>query len=393
MPDDRRLTPTGHPGVFKRGDGYVVRFRDPNGRTRKRCARTLTDAIALRATLRADVIRGEYRDVSQLTLGEYAPEWLVGYAGRTSRGIRAQTLADYRRLLEHPTRGAIAFLGARTKLAALTAPAVKGYARSLHDAGLRPKTVRNYLAPVKAMLADAYEDGLIRTNPAARVRVTFPASPAAPQRPKALSANQLAALIANALRHQTLILLMAATGLRVGEAIALLWDDIDFGRGRVRVSRRLYRDGYGPPKSRNGLRDVPLAPLVAHALGEHRKTTPGELVFPGPNGNPLSQPTVYRAIQDAGRSAGLGHVNCHMLRHSCASILFRDGANAIQVQHWLGHHSPAFTLATYVHLLEDDLPDPTVFDALATRQRGHSGATAPTATDTDQTLTTSQGTA
>jgi len=36
----------------------------------------------------------------------------------------------------------------------------------------------------------------------------------------------------------------------------------------------------------------------------------------------------------------------------------RSGLNASQVQLWLGHHSPAFTLATYVHLLPDDLPDP-----------------------------------
>jgi hypothetical protein len=38
-------------------------------------------------------------------------------------------------------------------------------------------------------------------------------------------------------------------------------------------------------------------------------------------------------------------------------MLFRRGLNAKQVQVWLGHHSPAFTLATYVHLLSDDLPD------------------------------------
>ncbi len=39
-------------------------------------------------------------------------------------------------------------------------------------------------------------------------------------------------------------------------------------------------------------------------------------------------------------------------------MLLRAGANAKQVQMWLGHHSPAFTLATYVHLMEEDLPEP-----------------------------------
>ena len=65
----------------------------------------------------------------------------------------------------------------------------------------------------------------------------------------------------------------------------------------------------------------------------------------------------------------------HTLRHTAATILFRRGWNAVQVQKFLGHHSPAFTLATYVHLLDDDLPDPTFLDDLGATDRGHSGAT------------------
>jgi hypothetical protein len=44
-------------------------------------------------------------------------------------------------------------------------------------------------------------------------------------------------------------------------------------------------------------------------------------------------------------------------------MLFRHGLNAVQVQLWLGHHSPAFTIATYVHLLPEDLPDAAFLDA------------------------------
>jgi len=49
---------------------------------------------------------------------------------------------------------------------------------------------------------------------------------------------------------------------------------------------------------------------------------------------------------------------------ACATVLFRHGANAKHVQAWLGHHSPAFTLATYVHLMPDDAPDPAFLDDL-----------------------------
>jgi len=57
-------------------------------------------------------------------------------------------------------------------------------------------------------------------------------------------------------------------------------------------------------------------------------------------------------------------------------MLFRHGLNAKQAQMWLGHHPPAFTLATYVHLLPDDLPDPSFLDELtSTVERSHQAPT------------------
>lgn len=68
----RRLVATSTPGIYKRGDRYVVRYRDPQGRGRKRFARTLAEARELRATLTADVKRGEYRALSAVTFADYA---------------------------------------------------------------------------------------------------------------------------------------------------------------------------------------------------------------------------------------------------------------------------------------------------------------------------------
>jgi integrase len=98
------------------------------------------------------------------------------------------------------------------------------------------------------------------------------------------------------------------------------------------------------------------------------------LVFPSRDGTPLKVSNLgSRVLKPAAVRAGLGEweqresrkgkvavswVGFHTLRHTCGTLLFRAGYNAKQVQHWLGHHSPAFTLATYVHLLPDDLPAP-----------------------------------
>jgi integrase len=78
----------------------------------------------------------------------------------------------------------------------------------------------------------------------------------------------------------------------------------------------------------------------------------------------LERDIVYRAVKSAGKRAEVPWIGLHTLRHTAGTLAFRTGWNAVQVQKLLGHHSPAFTLATYVHLLPDDLPEPTFWDEL-----------------------------
>ncbi len=68
----------------------------------------------------------------------------------------------------------------------------------------------------------------------------------------------------------------------------------------------------------------------------------------------------------------------HTLRHTCGSRLFREGWNVKAVQTFLGHSSPAFTLAVYVHHLEGDMPGVRFFDDLA---NGRDTGTAETASE------------
>src|SRR5262249_49171823 len=144
---ERRLVKTSTPGIYKRGGRYVVVFRDPHGRQRKRSARTLAEARDLKAALTADVKRGEYRAQSKVTFAEHAKEWGESYNGRTARGVRPQTLADYKALLH---RDVMPFFG-RMQLAAIEPRDVKGFAAALAARGLTPGSVRKVLAPVRAL--------------------------------------------------------------------------------------------------------------------------------------------------------------------------------------------------------------------------------------------------
>ena len=380
----RSLTKTATPGVFKRGSRYVVVFRDPQGRQRKRSARTLAEARDLKATLTADVRRGEYRTLFKVTFIDYANEWISTYQGRTSRGIRPETLADYRRDLGLAEDGrvlgdgAVAFFGTMA-LAAIEPRDLKRYAAELGARGLAPGSVRNLIAPVRALLATAHEDGLIRSNPAAGLRIVQRVeNESGEARVKALSEDELRALLAEVPDEWRLFFeLLAHTGLRIGEAVALTWADVDLGARRITVRRRLYRGRFDSPKSRYGYRVIPLAETLARALWRLRGTASDEApVFPMGDGTHLDPSNVAaRVLKPAARRAGVPWAGFHTSRHTCATMLFRHGLNGKQVQMWLGHHSPAFTLATYVHLLPDDLPDPTFLDSVtATAARVQSGS-------------------
>ena len=81
-----------------------------------------------------------------------------------------------------------------------------------------------------------------------------------------------------------------------------------------------------------------------------------------------------RVLRPVAEEVGAPWAGFHTFRHTCASMLFERGANAKQVQRWLGHHSAAFTLDTYVHLLEDQLGEPLELHAL---ERASGGVRAP----------------
>jgi integrase len=390
------LVKTATPGVYKRGNRYVVVFRDWQGKQRKSSARTLAEARKLKASKTTDVERGEFVD-SRVTFAEYAPSWIDRYKGRTKRGIKPETLTDYRKTIE---RDALPFFG-RMRLSHIRPRDIKEYAASIEKRGVAAGTVRLALAPVKALLADALEEDLIRSNPSAGVRITTTEAPTTfdeddedAEHVKAFSEEELASFLATLsvdplekgwAAWRLFFEFLAHTGLRIGEAVALTWGDVDLGERQVRVRRRLYRGRLDRPKSKYGRRKVRISEGLARQLWTLRGTKPDDaLVFASTTGSYLDASNVMaRVLKPAAVEAGLGEwvpyrdgrgkekrraeswVGFHTFRHSCATLLFTKGQwNAKQVQIQLGHHSPAFTLATYVHLLPGDLPDPAFLDAL-----------------------------
>jgi integrase len=189
---------------------------------------------------------------------------------------------------------------------------------------------------------------------------------------KALTDLELARLVA-ALPEQWRLFFefLGESGLRIGEAIEVRRRDFDLDGRWLHVRRRFYRGKIGLPKGRK-TRRVRLSVAMAAALGSHvADLDPDELVFTGARGARIDRANLgRRVLKPTAVKAGLGEwvegrkgpraeswVHLHTFRHTAATRLFRGGWNAVQVQRFLGHTDPGFTLRTYVHLLAEDLPE------------------------------------
>lgn len=372
-----KFIPTKTPGIYKRGSKYVINYRH-EGKQRWESFRTLAEARKAKSARTTAIDSGEFHEQSRETLHDYITAWIETYQGNGKVAIREGTRAEYRRQIEQYVLKCPE-LPARLRMTEIKPPRVAAFGRWLREqtkpaptktepdrrVPLADATVRRIMAPLQACLGTAVQEGVIRSNPARDVKLPAQAvvEDEAEERAKAMSRNELSTILSLIPdRHQLLFRVLAATGLRISECIALQWRhlELDGSAPQLNVRRGLVKGRMGPPKSRHGRRSVPLAADLVHALRQARRDTdwPGDddLVFAAGNGAPLNPSNLYRdALKLAREEADLGWVGFHTFRHTCASMLFAEGRNAVQVQCWLGHHSPAFTLAVYVHLLDKDL--------------------------------------
>jgi integrase len=355
-----RMERTRHPGIYKRGSRYVVVWQH-RGRQHKSFHRTVTEAREAQGLRRQP---GGSRPATRERFEDYALSWLDSYAGRTGRGLAESTKRDYRRIL---MQQAIPFFG-RYRLAEVEPPDVRLFVAHLERKGLAPSSVVKVLAPVKAMFATAIEDGALRVNPAASVRVNGRRADVTGQHhgTKAMTRAEVALLLAELPDEWRLFFeLLAHTGLRISEVLGLDWSDVELGQHpRLQVRRQFYRGRLGELKTRNARRDLPLSHGMARRLWTARPASGQGPMFVTRNGTRYLDRNVRRVLNRASERAGVAWIGFHTFRHTCASMLFEGGKNIRQVASWLGHADPAFTLRTYVHLLDDGLGDVEFLDPL-----------------------------
>ena len=232
------------------------------------------------------------------------------------------------------------------RLDQIGAPEVEAYKNIKLKEGYSKKTINNHLAALGKMLSLAKEWGLI-TGVTKMKLFKFQRSDfeflTFEEEPRFLAAVPPG--------WRTFALTPLKTGVRVGEALVLKWEDLDLVAGRMMVRRTLWNNREVLPKG-NRIREVPLGNEIMAALKAHRHLK-GPYVFCDASGKPFTHSMVKRVVPRACQKAGLAkRLTAHSLRHSFASHLVMRGVTLKAVQELLGHATIEMTMR-YAHLSPD----------------------------------------
>ena len=316
----------------------------------------LREAKAWRDEMLVKRRRGELAVGGDRLFATWRDQWLTLRAGDWSYGtatLRKQTLVRFAALDDLPI-GKITVADVELVLAEMRTR----YAAS---------TVRESRSMLASCFAAAVSMGLIYRNPVVEMKV-----PGAGHDARSFwDAERVRMLLRSTESDENwglVFRVIAETWMRVGELCGLVWEDVDFARGVVRIRRtaRRGKDGLelGPSvKTAAGVREIPLSSGVLQALQRRRdrdrlaegRTWSHDLpIFRKATGGLLDMNAVRWALHRACDGAGLPRIGPHMLRHAGASMGIRAGMSPKVVSERLGHKSVNVTLNIYTHNNEDD---------------------------------------
>jgi integrase len=331
------------------------------GKTRAEVSEKLTKALA-------DRDGGIVYEAGKLTVGEYLDRWLRDSVKGT---VKETTYANY----SYITRVHISPALGRVKLKSLTPSHVRSFYGEKARTNLSAATVKKMHVVLRKALSQAFSDGLIPRNAADGVKPPRASAPGEEIKP--LNSEECRAFLeaSRAERLEALYVLAVHCGLREGELLALRWEDVDLQAAKpaLLVRRTLTRgeDGRGhvvgtSTKSGKGRR-VRLTQRAVATLKDHHKRQLEErmrlaglwhdedLVFPSETGTLLNPSNLRNRSfkRTKARSGVREDLRFHDLRHTCATLLLREGVNVKVVSEMLGHASVIITLNTYSHVLPD----------------------------------------
>ena len=229
--------------------------------------------------------------------------------------------------------------------------------RESRGEGLSANTIRHCCGLCRRALEKAVTEKLIVRNPAEECKLP----PARRMEMRLLSREELQKLLiqARAEGYYEVFLLELTTGLRVGELMALQWDDLNFNTGELRIERQVCQIKgellIQPPKNKASIRTVILPTAVVTALKKYKQTVFSQWMFPSPKKEeaPIAPSVVSHRLAKILKHAGCKKVRFHDLRHVFATNALEHGMDVKTLSTIIGHISSATTLNIYAHVTDD----------------------------------------
>jgi integrase len=337
--------------------GWQVRILLPNGKRKTLgTAPTWSAAVKMAQQGQIDLASGRLSASPRQSLSDFLDAWLEF----KKESVRYKTIVSYKLNVSRATR----FLG-DIRLDALKPAHIVQWHSDLSKTGLSRRSVQQAHVVLHTALEHALRLELVNRNPLDAVR-----PPQAERKEMQTLSLEQSIKLFEATEGQGLHALwvtLATTGLRINEALALKWDDVDLEARTTTIQRGLERQkGKGllftSLKSASSRRNVTLMPMAVDALSRHRTRQKEQRLLVGPMwqeqglvfasviGRPLDYTDVGRWFKNELAQAGLPKIKVHGLRHTAATLQLQQGTHPSVVQQMLGHSSISLTLGTYSHV-------------------------------------------
>jgi len=346
--------------VFQRKDGRWQASIMVSGTRRCVYGKTEREASQRLSALKKEVtIAGGLPNPGKLTVNDLLDRWLETIAPT----LKPRTLSDYQHTCNKHIRPTLG----KVRLARLDPNQIQSLYNKLHRAG-KMRTAQVVHARLNHAFKLAVLWRLLPENPCSRVlRPQYRAATKEVWTPA-----ELAVFLDGAREHwlHPLWVTAIATGCRIGELLALTWEDIDWNADSLSISKTIQRiDGeyvVSSPKTQRSERTISLPQEAIAALKRQRAQQAARqlkagdkwenfgLVFTGRKGRPLCKTVAGQGLGRECERLSITRVNLHGLRHLHASLLLEQGLSVPQVSRRLGHANPAITLSIYAHVVRRD---------------------------------------
>jgi integrase len=236
----------------------------------------------------------------------------------------------------------------------------RSYQKLINDYALEheKQTTKDFHHQVKSAIMDAVDEGLIKQNPTRKIIIK--GKKPRNKKPKFLNQYELQQLIrqldlGTELNWDWYILLVAKTGLRFAEALAITPNDFDFSKQLLNVDKTWnYRSTIGnfqPTKNFSSIRKIQLDWQIAMQFSQMIKDLPEDKpIFIKQR---VFNSTINNRLTVLCKRAGVPEITVHGLRHTHASILLFAGVSIASVAKRLGHSNMTTTQDTYLHIIQE----------------------------------------